>query len=90
MLSSTLSLARLYDHHRPILSKALAACVATATGLPMSCRQSKKQMSPIAYLQRVRTEEAKHRLERTEASVDEISWQVGDEAPLFSDGCSSG
>ncbi|HEV7433417.1 MAG TPA: hypothetical protein VGO22_00870 [Pseudorhizobium sp.] len=47
-------------------------------------------MSPIAYLQRVRTEEAKHRLERTEASVDEISWQVGDEAPLFSDGCSSG
>ncbi len=32
-------------------------------------------MSPIAYVQRLRIEEAKRRLERTEASVDEISWQ---------------
>jgi len=40
-------------------------------------------MSPIAYVQRLRIEEAKRRLERTEASVDEISWQVGYEEPAF-------
>ena len=39
--------------------------------------------SPIAYVQRLRIEEAKRRLERTEASVDEISWQVGYEEPAF-------
>lgn len=44
----------------------------TATGL-----------SPIAYVQRLRIEDAKRRLERTEASVDEISWQVGYEEPAF-------
>jgi transcriptional regulator GlxA family with amidase domain len=40
-------------------------------------------MSPIAYVQRLRIEDAKRRLERTEASVDEISWQVGYEEPAF-------
>jgi len=40
-------------------------------------------LSPIAYVQRVRIEEAKRRLERTEASVDEIGWQVGYEEPAF-------
>ncbi|MBY5721797.1 helix-turn-helix domain-containing protein [Rhizobium leguminosarum] len=40
-------------------------------------------MSPIAYVQRLRIEEAKRRLERTEASVDEISWQVGYEESAF-------
>lgn len=40
-------------------------------------------LSPIAYVQRLRIEEAKRRLERTEASVDEISWQVGYEEPAF-------
>ena len=40
-------------------------------------------MSPIAYVQRLRVEEAKRRLERTEASVDEISWQVGYEESAF-------
>lgn len=44
----------------------------TATGL-----------SPIAYVQRLRIEDAKRRLERTEAAVDEISWQVGYEDPAF-------
>jgi len=44
----------------------------TATGL-----------SPIAYIQRLRVEDAKRRLERTAASVDEISWQVGYEEPAF-------
>ena len=39
--------------------------------------------SPIAYVQRLRIEDAKRRLERTEASVDEISWQVGYEEPAF-------
>jgi transcriptional regulator GlxA family with amidase domain len=40
-------------------------------------------MSPIVYVQRLRIEEAKRRLERTEAPVDEISWQVGYEEPAF-------
>ena len=45
---------------------------ATATGL-----------APIAYVQRLRIEDAKRRLERTEASVDEISWRVGYEDAAF-------
>lgn len=40
-------------------------------------------LSPIAYVQRLRIEDAKRRLERTEASVDEISWQVGYEEAAF-------
>lgn len=44
----------------------------TATGL-----------TPIAYVQRLRIEDAKRRLERTDASIDEISWQVGYEDPAF-------
>lgn len=40
-------------------------------------------VAPIAYVQRLRIEDAKRRLERTEASVDEISWQVGYEDPAF-------
>lgn len=40
-------------------------------------------LSPTAYIQRLRVEDAKRRLERTEASVDEISWQVGYEEPAF-------
>jgi len=39
--------------------------------------------SPIAYVQRLRIEDAKRRLERTEVSIDEISWQVGYEEPAF-------
>ena len=34
-------------------------------------------LAPIAYVQRLRIEDAKRRLERTDASVDEISWRVG-------------
>jgi transcriptional regulator GlxA family with amidase domain len=45
---------------------------ASATGLP-----------PIAYVQRLRIEDAKRRLERTDASVDEISWRVGYEDAAF-------
>lgn len=40
-------------------------------------------LSPIAYVQRLRVEDAKRRLERTDASVDDISWQVGYEEPAF-------
>jgi transcriptional regulator GlxA family with amidase domain len=44
----------------------------TATGL-----------TPIAYVQRLRIEDAKRRLERTDTPVDEISWRVGYEDPAF-------
>jgi transcriptional regulator GlxA family with amidase domain len=45
---------------------------AHATGLP-----------PLAYVQRLRIEDAKRRLERTSAPIDEISWRVGYEDPAF-------
>ena len=44
----------------------------TATGL-----------APIAYVQRLRIEDAKRRLERSEVPVDEISWRVGYEDAAF-------
>jgi transcriptional regulator GlxA family with amidase domain len=40
-------------------------------------------LSPIGYVQRLRIEDAKRRLERTETAVDEIGWQVGYEEPAF-------
>jgi transcriptional regulator GlxA family with amidase domain len=40
-------------------------------------------LTPIAYIQRLRIEDAKRRLERTDDSVDEISWRVGYEDPAF-------
>jgi transcriptional regulator GlxA family with amidase domain len=40
-------------------------------------------VSPIAYVQRLRIEDAKRRLEGTGTSVDEISWQVGYEESAF-------
>ena len=40
-------------------------------------------LSPIAYVQHLRVEEAKRRLERTRSSVDQISWNVGYEDPAF-------
>jgi transcriptional regulator GlxA family with amidase domain len=40
-------------------------------------------LAPIAYVQRLRIEEAKRRLERTDVSADEISWRVGYEDPAF-------
>jgi len=45
---------------------------ATATGL-----------TPIAYVQRLRIEDAKRRLERTSDTVDEIGWRVGYEESAF-------
>jgi len=43
-----------------------------ATGVP-----------PIAYVQRLRIEDAKRRLERTDAPVEEIAWRTGYEDPAF-------
>lgn len=40
-------------------------------------------LAPIAYVQRLRIEDAKRQLERTDASADEISWRVGYEDPAF-------
>jgi transcriptional regulator GlxA family with amidase domain len=40
-------------------------------------------LAPIAYVQRLRIEDAKKRLERTNAPVDEVSWRVGYEDPAF-------
>jgi transcriptional regulator GlxA family with amidase domain len=40
-------------------------------------------VAPIAYVQRLRIEDAKRRLERTDASVDDISWRVGYEDAAF-------
>lgn len=40
-------------------------------------------MPPIAYVQRLRIEDAKRRLERTATPIDEIGWQVGYEDPAF-------
>jgi transcriptional regulator GlxA family with amidase domain len=39
--------------------------------------------APSDYVQRLRIEDAKRRLERTEAPADEISWQVGYEDPAY-------
>jgi transcriptional regulator GlxA family with amidase domain len=40
-------------------------------------------LAPIEYVQRLRVEDAKRRLERTDASVDEIGWRVGYEDAAF-------
>jgi transcriptional regulator GlxA family with amidase domain len=40
-------------------------------------------LAPIDYVQRLRVEDAKRRLERTEAPIDEIGWRVGYEDAAF-------
>ncbi len=40
-------------------------------------------LSPITYVQRLRIEEAKRRLERSDTPVDEIGWRVGYEDGAF-------
>jgi len=40
-------------------------------------------VSPLTYVQRIRIEEAKRRLERTEDSVEAVSWRVGYEDAAF-------
>ncbi|WP_374467003.1 GlxA family transcriptional regulator [Ferrovibrio sp.] len=39
--------------------------------------------APLAYVQQLRIEDAKRRLERTNDSVEEIGWRVGYEDPAF-------
>lgn len=41
------------------------------------------RLAPLVYVQRLRIEDAKRRLERTASSVDEISWRVGYEDAAF-------
>jgi transcriptional regulator GlxA family with amidase domain len=40
-------------------------------------------LAPLAYVQRLRIEDGKRRLERTDEPVDEVSWRVGYEDPAF-------
>ncbi|MEZ0388289.1 MAG: GlxA family transcriptional regulator [Verrucomicrobium sp.] len=40
-------------------------------------------LAPLAYVQFLRVEDAKKRLERTDVPVEEISWQAGYEDPAF-------
>jgi transcriptional regulator GlxA family with amidase domain len=40
-------------------------------------------IAPLDYVQRLRIEFAKRRLEQSDAAVDEISWAVGYEDPAF-------
>lgn len=40
-------------------------------------------LAPIEYVQRLRIEDAKRRLERTDAPVEEIGWKVGYESDAF-------
>ncbi|MET0356962.1 MAG: helix-turn-helix domain-containing protein [Cellvibrio sp.] len=40
-------------------------------------------ITPIAYVQRLRIEDAKRRLERTNDTIDDISWRVGYEDSAF-------
>jgi transcriptional regulator GlxA family with amidase domain len=40
-------------------------------------------LSPLAYVQRLRIEDAKRRLERTDTAIEKIGWQVGYEDPAF-------
>jgi AraC-like DNA-binding protein len=47
-----------------------------------SARRASPACAP-SYVQRLRIEDAKRRLERTDASADEISWRVGYEDGAF-------
>lgn len=40
-------------------------------------------VTPLEYVQRLRVEDAKRRLERTEATIEDIGWTVGYEDPAF-------
>ncbi|MHB1044685.1 MAG: GlxA family transcriptional regulator [Thermoanaerobaculia bacterium] len=40
-------------------------------------------LAPIAYVQRLRIESAKRRLERSDTAIEKVAWQVGYEDPAF-------
>lgn len=52
----------------------------SARTLARRCKQA-TGLTPVAYVQRVRVERAKRRLETTAEPVEEISWEVGYEDP---------
>ena len=54
-----------------------------STDTTPGCPGETSGLSPIAYVQQLRIEDAKRRLERDEDAVDEISWRVGYEDPAF-------
>ena len=56
---------------------------ASSTPLAQAAPTEATGFAPIDYVQRLRIEDAKRRLERTEAPMDEVSWQVGYEDPAF-------
>ncbi len=58
--------------HSKLAERTFKRRFASATGL-----------APIEYVQRLRIEDAKRRLERTDAPVEEISWRVGYEDAAF-------
>jgi len=58
--------------HSALAERTFKRRFAAATGL-----------TPIGYVQRLRVEDAKRRLERTDAPVDEIGWRVGYEDGAF-------
>jgi len=46
-------------------------------------RMQRAGHTPIAYVQNLRIEEAKRRLERSDEPIDEIGWAVGYQEPAF-------
>lgn len=74
-LSTHFSVANAVDEmikHSRLAERTFKRRFAIATGI-----------APIAYVQRLRIEDAKRRLERTTTSIDEISWRVGYEDAAF-------
>lgn len=74
-LSSHFSVANAVDemiNHSRLAERTFKRRFVNATGL-----------TPIVYVQRLRIEDAKRRLERTDASIEDISWRVGYEDAAF-------
>ncbi|MCE3252703.1 MAG: transcriptional regulator [Cellvibrio sp.] len=74
-LSTHFSVANAVDEmikHSPLAERTFKRRFTAAAGI-----------TPIAYVQRLRIEDAKRRLERTNTSIDEISWRVGYEDAAF-------
>ena len=74
-LSTHFSVAHAVDEmikHSRLAERTFKRRFASATGI-----------TPIAYIQRLRIEDAKRRLERTQATIEDISWRVGYEDSAF-------
>lgn len=61
----------------------------TAVSVAVECRHATSETSIVfaprhaSYVQRLRVEDAKRRLERTQVAIEEVSWQVGYEDAAF-------